>query len=93
MRNRDRSVVVGVGRALLLVAGIIGAFAAVDATFLFVYFLIAGILIEAPGPYTGLLMLVVLPAVAVLGIALAWTAYVMLHDVASPRGDRREAHT
>ena len=93
MRNRDRSVVVSVGRALLLVAGIIGAFAAVDATFLFVYFLIAGILIEAPGPYTGLLLLVVLPAVAVLGIALAWTAYVMLHDVSSPSGDRREAHT
>ena len=93
MRNRDRSVVVSVGRALLLVAGIIGAFAAVDATFLFVYFLIAGVLIEAPGPYAGLLILVVLPAVAVLGIALAWAVDVMLHDVSSPRDQGREAYT
>ena len=92
MRNRDRSVVRRIARGLLLVSGIIGAFAAVDATFLFAYFLIAGILIASPGPYAGLLILA-LPAVAVLGIALAWAAYVMLHDVSSPRDQGRAAHT
>jgi len=38
MRNRDRSVVASVGRALLVVAGIIGAFATVDAVVLFSHF-------------------------------------------------------
>ena len=93
MRNRDRSVVESLGRALLLVVGIIGALAAVDAVVLFVYFLIAGILIEAPGPYAGLLMLVALPGVAAIGAALAWAAYAVLHDVSSPRDEHREAHT
>jgi hypothetical protein len=93
MRNRDRSLVVSVGRASLLVVGIIGAFAAVDATLLFVYFLLAAILIEAPGPYAGLLMLVALPGVAAIGAVVAWTAYAVLHDASSPRDERRVAHT
>jgi len=92
MRNRDRSVVASVGRALLVVAGIIGAFATVDAVVLFAFFLIAGILIETPGPYAGLL-LVALAGVAAIGAALAWAAYAVLHDAWSPRKERREAHT
>ena len=93
MRNRDRSFVTGLARGLLLIVGILGAFAALDGAVLFVYFLVAGFLIEAPGPYSGLL-LVVLPFVSALGAALAWTAYVVWFDeVASPRDENREAHT
>ena len=92
MRNQEHSVIAGLGRSLLLVVGVLGAFAAVDAVVLFVYFLVAAILIEAPGPYAGLLMLVVLPGVAAIGVALAWTAYVLVHQ-ASPRDEGREVHT
>jgi hypothetical protein len=93
MRNREHSVVAGLGWSLLLVVGVLGAFAAVDAAVLFVYFLIAAILIEAPGPYAGLLMLVVLPGVAAIGVALAWAAYTVLHGVSASSDQRRQAHT
>ena len=57
-------------QALIIIMGVLGVLAAVDAAILFVV-----LLVVPPTPYLGLLMFVVAPMVGVGGVALAWLAY------------------
>ena len=77
MRNRDRSSRRRFGRTLILVIGVLGGFAALDAILL-----VPILLLAVPNPYVGLLTLVALPLVAVGGGALAWTAFTLLTEAA-----------
>ena len=86
MRDRDRSFLTLVLRALLLAVGVIGGFAAIDAVFLLL--VLAGLFVLAPNPYMGLILFVGLPLVGLAGAALVATAYAVLRDRApSSRGD------
>jgi predicted membrane metal-binding protein len=86
MRNRERSFGKRLGRGLILIGGLLGALAAVDALLLFSVLLLAAIFIDVPNPYIGLVIFLGLPFTAVFGGALAWTAYTVLMDGA-PESD------
>jgi uncharacterized membrane protein len=78
MRNRERAFGERLWRAAVIAFGMLGAFAAIDAI-LFFFFLVGAVIVFAPpSPYIGLLMFVALPAAAVVGAAVAWTAYQVL---------------
>jgi hypothetical protein len=86
MRTHGRSFARRLGRGLLLVTGVMGGLAVVDAVLLFVFFLVLVPTLVA-SPYIGL-VLVGLPFVAIVGGALAVIAYVVLSDGApSPSND------
>jgi len=80
MRNGKRSFGTRVGRALIIIVGLLGASAAVDAILLFVCLPFFAIFLGLSNPYLGLLLFVALPFVTILGGAVAWTAYVVLTD-------------
>jgi hypothetical protein len=76
------------GRAFLIVMGVVGALAALDAVVLFFIVLVAGYT-----PYGGLLTALALPAVAIGGVVVAWTAVTLLRTGADEvQGDDREVH-
>jgi drug/metabolite transporter (DMT)-like permease len=78
MRNHERAFGERLWRAAVIAFGMLGAFAAIDAI-LFFFFLVGAVIVFAPpSPYIGLLMFVALPAAAVVGAAVAWTAYQVL---------------
>jgi hypothetical protein len=78
MRNRERAFGERLWRATVVGFGLLGAFAAIDAILFFFFLVGAAIVFEPPSPYIGLLMFVVLPVAAVIGAAVAWTAYQLL---------------
>ena len=80
MRNRERFWRTRVGRGLILTFGVAGGMLAFDAILLFLFFLLAALVIAPPNPYVGLLMFVGVPIVVVLGTTLAWTAYRVLKE-------------
>lgn len=82
----------GFGRGVLVVLGVLGGFVAFDALLLFIFFALSALFIEQTGPYFGLVTWVALPFCAVAGAAIAWTAYLVLHDVA-PEQEPRGVHT
>jgi hypothetical protein len=75
--NRERAFGERLWRAVVMTAGILGGFAAIDAIFLFL-FLAGAAFFVALNPYIGLVMLVVLPAITALGGGTAWAAYCLL---------------
>ena len=77
MRNHERAFGERLWRAAVIAFGILGAFAAIDAI-LFFFVLVGAAIVFEPSPYLGLLMFVALPAAAVVGAAVAWTAYQVL---------------
>lgn len=86
MRNPQRSFVARLGVTAVIVVGVLGALAAVDAVLLFFVLLFTG-----PTPYGGLLLIVAVPTVVLLGTAAAWMAYsVVRRQTPQVRGgDRR----
>jgi hypothetical protein len=80
MQYAERSRVGRLGRTALMIIGIAGGFAAFDAAFLFVFLLLAALVVAPPGPYSGLVIVFVLPVVAIVGAVVAWTSYLALHD-------------
>jgi hypothetical protein len=76
--NRERAFGERLWRAVVMTAGILGGFAAIDAIFLFLFLVGAAFIFDAPNPYIGLVMFVVLPAITVLGGGSAWAAYCSL---------------
>jgi uncharacterized membrane protein HdeD (DUF308 family) len=75
--NRERAFGERLWRAVVITAGILGGFAAIDAIFLFL-FLVGAALFADLNPYVGLVMFVLLPAITVLGGGTAWAAYCSL---------------
>jgi hypothetical protein len=75
--NRERAFGERLWRAVVITAGILGGFAAIDAIFLFL-FLVAAAFFAALNPYIGVVMFIVLPAIAALGGGTAWAAYCSL---------------
>ena len=57
-------------RTMVVIIGILGALAVLDALVLFVVVLLAG-----PAPYVGLLLFVAVPVAMVVGMALLWAAF------------------
>jgi drug/metabolite transporter (DMT)-like permease len=76
--NRERAFGERLWRAAVITAGILGGFAAIDAIFLFLFLVGAAFFVDAPNPYIGLVMLVILPVITVLGGGTAWAAYSVL---------------
>lgn len=92
MRNRERSVGARLGRALILIVGVLGALAALDAVLMVLVLLAAAILGDGLNPYIGLLTFVALPLAVVLGGALAWMSYLLVAGrAAQPEADRHHA--
>ena len=85
MRNGERSVGARLGRALILIAGVVGALAAFDAVLLFLVLLTAAVFGDALNPYIGLLLFVALPIAVIAGGAMAWTAYTISSEAGGPR--------
>jgi hypothetical protein len=75
MRNRERSIGARLGRALIIIVGVLGALAAFDAVLIVLVLLASAIFEGALNPYIGLLTFVALPFAVAFGIAVAWTAY------------------
>ncbi len=75
-----------VARGVLLVVGVIGGFVAFDSILLFVFFALSALFIAPTGPYFGLVTFVALPFLALAGAAVAWTAYLVLHESAPDAG-------
>jgi hypothetical protein len=92
MRNRERAFGARLRRGVVIVLGVFGGFAAIDAILLFLFLLLWTVFVAMPSPYIGLLMFVALPFIAIIGGALAWTAYTVWNDRApeSP-SDRHHA--
>ena len=86
MRNAQRSFGTRVGRALILIMGLVGASAAVDAILLFLCLPFFAIVVGLSNPYIGLLMFVALPFVTILGGAVAWIAYAIVNDRVTTSG-------
>ena len=80
MRNREPAFGERLRRAVVISLGVLGVFAAFDAILLFVVLLLSAIFVAAPNPYIGLVMFVALPIVAIVGGAIAWTAYTVWND-------------
>jgi len=93
MRTHQRSLRERLGRGFFIVLGLLGGLALVDAVLMFLVLLLAAIFIDVPAPYVGLLMFIVLPLVAVIGGALAWTGYSVLIDRAPEPEDRPTGFT
>ena len=86
MPNRDRFLDARFTRTLIVVAGVLGGLAALDAILLLPVLLLA-----SSNPYIGLVTFVALPVAAVVGSALAWTAYTLLKGPArTVEAERRE---
>ena len=85
MGNRKRSIVARLGRALLFVIGMLGAFAVIDAVLLF-FFVLAAMIVWVPNPYMGLVLFVAAPLIAIAGGALAAIAYAVLKERAPVPG-------
>jgi uncharacterized BrkB/YihY/UPF0761 family membrane protein len=90
MRNPDRSFARRLGRGLLLVIGIVGALAFIDAVILFFVILLAAMFSETPGPYVGIVF-VGLPILALLGAAVAAMVYAVLREQ-GPRSPAGHVH-
>lgn len=94
--NRERSLGERLWRAVVITAGVLGGFAAIDAVFLFLFLVGAAFFVDAPNPYVGLVMLVILPVITILGGATALTAYRILRrptvqSQADPQTDPHQA--
>lgn len=84
MWNGERPLASRLGRTLITVVGVLGAFAVLDALLIFLALLIIPVFGGSQNPYIGLLLVVVLPVAAILGGALAWTAYAILSEQGAP---------
>jgi hypothetical protein len=82
MRNRERAFGERLWRAVVISLGVLGGFAAFDAILLFFVLLTATFIAEF-NLYIGLVVFVALPIAAIVGGAIAWTAYTALQDPAS----------
>jgi hypothetical protein len=80
MRNRERAFGERLLRAVVIGFGVLGGFAAFDAILLFLVLLLSAKFVAAPNPYIGLVMFVALPIAAIVGGAIAWTAYTVWND-------------
>ena len=91
MRNRERAFGERLWRAVVIGLGVLGGFAAFDAILLFLVLLLSAKFVAAPNPYFGLVMFVALPIAAIVGGAIAWTAYTVSNDRApkSPADGQR----
>lgn len=89
MRTHERSFTGRLGRGLLLISGVMGGLALVDAVLLFFFFLVLVPRSAAtPNPYLGFVLFVALPMLAVVGAALAAIAYMVSSDgEPQPSGD------
>jgi len=89
MRTHERSFTVRLGQGLLLISGVMGALALVDAVLLFFFFLVlVPRSVATPNPYIGVVLFVALPMLAVVGAILAAIAYMVWSDgEPSPSGD------
>lgn len=94
MGSHTRSIAARVGRALLFVVGVLGAFAVIDAVLLFV-FVLAAMIVWVPNPYMGLVLFVGAPLIAIAGGALAAVAYAVLKERTQvlQAGEHHHAHT
>ncbi len=79
MGNHTRSIAIRIGRALLFIIGVLGAFAVIDAALLF-FFVLAAMIVWVPNPYLGLVLFGVAPLIAIVGGGLAAIAYAVLKD-------------
>ena len=80
MRNRERAFGERLWRAVVIAFGVLGGFAAFDAILLFFVLLLSAKFVASPNPYIGLVMFVALPIAAIVGGAIAWTAYTVWND-------------
>jgi predicted membrane metal-binding protein len=80
MRHRERAFGERLWRAVVIGLGVLGGFAAFDAILLFFVLLLSATFVAAPNPYLGLVVFVALPIAAIVGGAIAWTAYTVCHD-------------
>jgi hypothetical protein len=93
MRNPERSIGHRFSRRMVIVLGVLSGFAAFDAILLFLLLLLAGVFVQAPNPYIGILAFVALPIVAIVGGTFAWMAFMVLQEgPPASTGDTRHAH-
>jgi hypothetical protein len=91
MRKRQRSIGALIGRALLLVVGVVGGLAALDASVVFVFLAMGALLGHRLNPYIGLFMFIAVPAMIAAGAALAYSAYrLMTSRESAPDEDAHE---
>ena len=90
MGDHHRSLSTRVLRALLVAVGVIGVFAAIDATLLFL--VLVGLSAFAPNLYVGLILFLGLPLVGLAGAALAAIAYAVLRDRTPSSTGEHHAH-
>lgn len=90
MRNRVRSIGEHLGRPLIIIIGVLGGIAALDAVLVFLFLLVGPLFAAVQNPYIGL-MVVALPVVALIGGTVAWAAYLVLQDGA-PVSEAEQGH-
>ena len=92
--TRERRLGERLWRAVVITAGVLGGFAAIDAAFLFMFLVGAAFFVDAPNPYIGLVMLIILPVIMVFGGGTAWGAYrILRHHTVQPEADlQADAH-
>jgi hypothetical protein len=94
MRTQERSFTARLGQGLLLISGVMGGLALVDAVLLFVFFLVMPTSVATPNPYIGVVLFVALPVLAVVGATLAAIAYMVSSGgERSPSGDEHHVGT
>lgn len=64
-----------VGRGVIVVLGMLGGLAALDAVLLFFFLLFVPVFVTPSNPYIGLVLFIVVPLTVVVGSALAWAGY------------------
>lgn len=92
MRTHERSFTARLGQGLLLISGLMGGLALVDAVLLFFFFLVlVPTSAVTPNPYLGFVLFIALPVLAVVGFTLAAMAYIVSSDgEPSPSGDKHQ---